>query len=331
MNLISIFKKENFFLDNINPILYAPVMQKISHLKNLDRQSNHPHERDDIIIRLQKSYSSLRKSEKKIADYLQQHAYQRLDMSITEFAKLLEVSETTVSRFCRTIGYQGFQDLKLSLAASLNIVEEFQNIPADIHETDSTPEVGKKLSDAFSSAITETQRSLNIETIETAVDAIVKARQVMLYGIGGSSVIVIAAHHLFVKAGINCAVYIDGYMQTVTASVVDEESVVIGVSTSGVSKHVVDAVNIASEKGAITIGMTSNLESPLAKVSQICLFNPGGDRNVPLYGDFMEAKMSQLYIMNLLYLRILFRLGDVSKHNLKETADRLNTYYNPFR
>lgn len=76
--------------------------------------TNQHQEKEDIIVRLQKHYSSLRKSEKKIADYLQQHSQQRLDMSITEFAKL------------------GFQDLKLSLAASLNIAEEFQNIPIEI-------------------------------------------------------------------------------------------------------------------------------------------------------------------------------------------------------
>jgi len=67
---------------------------------------------------------------------------------------------------------------------------------------------------------------------------------------------------------------------------VDEESVVIGVSPTGVSKHVVDAVKIASEKGAITIGVISNPESPLAQFSQICLFTPGNPKNVPLYGDF---------------------------------------------
>lgn len=284
---------------------------------------------NDFIVRLQTQYSALRKSEKKIADYLQQNSQQRLDMSITEFARLLEVSETTVSRFCRVVGYQGFQDLKLSLAISLSADEEFKNIPPDIHETDSTPEIGKKLSDSLSKAIAETQRSLNIDNIDAAVDAFVHARQVMLYGIGGSSSIVYAAHHLFMKAGINCAVYTDGYMQTVAASMMEEESVAFGVSSSGMSKHIVDAIKIASEKGATTIGMTNNRRSGLAKIVQICLFIPDGDREIPLYGDFMEAKACQLYVMDLLYLGILFKLGDASKKNLKETAKMLKEYYNP--
>ena len=63
----------------------------------------------DFIRHLQANYSILRKSEKKIADYLQQDAQERLDFSITELAKRLQVSETTISRFCRAIGLRGFR------------------------------------------------------------------------------------------------------------------------------------------------------------------------------------------------------------------------------
>ncbi len=284
---------------------------------------------NNFILRLQTKYSSLRKSEKKIADYLQQNSQQRLDMSITEFAKLLEVSETTVSRFCRVIGYQGFQDFKLSLAASASSDEEFQNIPINIHEGDTIPEIGKKLSDTLSNAIAETQRSLNTESIDAAINAIAHAKQVMVYGIGGSSIIVYAAHHLFSKAGLSCGVYTDGYMQTVTASMMSVESVAFGVSNTGLSKHVVDALHIAASKGARTIGLTSNRESALARASEVCLITPPGGSDIPLYGGAIEAKVCQLYILDLLYLGILFKLGNVTKKNLKETAGALRTYYNP--
>jgi len=170
---------------------------------------------DDFIVRLQTSYASLRKSERKIADYLQKNANQRLDVSITEFAKQIKVSEATISRFCRAVGFDGFQDLKLSLAESLRGAEEFKNIPVNIDASDSLAEVGKKLADALTGMLVETQRSLDINQINAAVDAIVEARQVMLYGIGGAAAVLKAANHLFVKAGIQCARYEDGYMQRI--------------------------------------------------------------------------------------------------------------------
>jgi RpiR family carbohydrate utilization transcriptional regulator len=132
---------------------------------------------DDFSVRLQTCYSSLRKSERKIADYLQQHSHQRLDVSITEFAKLLNVSEAPVSRFCRAVGFQGFQDLKLSLATSLSSTEEFKNIPIEIDETDSIAEVGKKLSNTLSGAIAETQRHLNMGAMNAAVEVLAQTNR----------------------------------------------------------------------------------------------------------------------------------------------------------
>ena len=284
---------------------------------------------NEFIRHLQAHYSSLRKSEKKIADYLQQHAEERLDMSITELARRLKVSETTVSRFCRAIGLQGFQDLKLSMAASLNKGAEFKNIPPAIHEGDSTPEIGRKLAESLSDSLAKTQQGLNVEAMDNAIDAIARAKQIYIYGIGGSAVVALAAHHLFTKAGLNCVVYTDGYMQTVSASMIKPDMVALGISNTGITKHVVDAVKIAVKNGAITIGMTSDRQSALAQSSTICLVTPLEYMDAPLYGGAIDAKVCQLYLVNLLYMGVLFKLGKPLKRNLDATARALRTHFNP--
>ena len=284
---------------------------------------------NNFVQHLQSNYSTLRKSEKKIADYLQQHAQERLDFSITELAKRLKVSETTVSRFCRVIGLQGFQDLKLSMAASSSPVDEFKNIPPTIHEGDATPEIGRKLSESLSGSIAKTQQSLNVEDMDKAIDAITRAGQIYIYGIGGSAIIAQAAHHLFTKAGLNCVIYADGYMQAVSASMTKPKMVAFGVSNTGITKHVVDAVKIAGKNGATTIGLTSDRESVLARTVEICLATPLEYRDTPLYGGAIDAKVCQLYLVDLLYLGVLFKLGRPLKHNLQATAAALRTYYNP--
>ena len=283
----------------------------------------------DFIHKLQSQYPDLRKSERKIADYLQAHAHERLDLSITELARTLKVSETTISRFCRVVGYQGFQDLKLSMATALNNGDSFQNIPAEIHEDDPPAMISKKLSESLRKSIDQTQQELNMGEIEAVIDALAKAGRIYLYGIGGSGVIVSAAHHLFTKAGLESVAHTDGYMQTVSASMMKPESVAIGVSNTGMSKHVVDALAIASERGATTVGITGNRNSDLARTAQICLVTPLGALDAPLYGGSIDAKACQLYLVDLLYLGVLFKLGSSAKKNLKETARALRTYYNP--
>jgi len=308
-------------------------MKKIfyTNVFNLFYEKNFHTIMSDFIQHLQAHYSTLRKSEKKIADYLQQHAQERLDFSITELARRLEVSETTISRFCRVIGLRGFQDLKLSMAASLSLngAEGFKNIPPAIHENDATPEIGRKLSESLAGSLAKTQQSLNVGDMENAIDAIARARQIFVYGIGGSAVIAQAAHHLFTKAGLNCVVYTDGYMQTVSASMLKSKMVALGVSNTGITKHVVDAAKIAAKKGAATIALTSDRESPLARSCKICLATPVEYMDTPLYGGAIDAKVCQLYLVDLLYLGVLFKLGNPLKRNLKTTAYALRTYYNP--
>jgi DNA-binding MurR/RpiR family transcriptional regulator len=165
--------------------------------------------------------------------------------------------------------------------------------------------------------------------MDKAIEAIARARQIYLYGIGGSAVIAQAAHHLFTKAGLNCVVYTDGYMQTVSASMLKPKTVAVGVSNTGITKHVVDAVKIAAKKGALTISVTSDRNSDLARASKICLASPVEYMDTPLYGGAIDAKVCQLYLVDLLYLGVLFKLGKPLKRNLKTTAYALGTYYNP--
>ena len=227
------------------------------------------------------------------------------------------------------IGLRGYQDLKLSVAASLNRVDEFKNIPPTIHEGDATPEIGRKLSESLAGSIAKTQQNLNVADMDNAIDAIAKAGQIYLYGIGGSAIIAHAAHHLFTKAGLNCVIYTDGYMQTVSAAMLKPKMVALCISNTGITKHVVDAAKIAAKKGAVTIGMTSDRESDLARASKICLATPLEYKDTPLYGGAIDAKVCQLYLVDLLYLGVLFKLGNPLKRNLKATAYALGTYYNP--
>ena len=283
----------------------------------------------DFVHNLQTHYPDLRKSERIIADYLQEHADERLDMTITELARTLKVSETTISRFCRVIGYQGFQDLKLSMAAAVVNGERFQNIPAEISEDDPAAVISKKLAESLQRSIGITQQGLNIGQLQAAIDALASASQIVLYGVGGSAVVIAALHHLLTKAGLNCTAYSDGYMQSVSASMLKPGCAALGVSNTGNSKHVVDALLIASDQGAVTIGITGDPDSSLARAAEICLPTPLENLDAPLYGGSIDAKVCQLYLADLIYLGVLFKLGAPAKRSLKKTAQVLRDYYNP--
>jgi RpiR family carbohydrate utilization transcriptional regulator len=283
--------------------------------------------KDDLMLRLQRSYATLRKSEQKVADYLRANLGVRLDFSITDFAKELEVSEATISRFCRAIGYSGFQDLKLSVAESSRPASSFKNIPMEINENDGFSAICQKMAGALSQGIINTQIGLNPDTIEEAVKMISTAKRIVIAGVGGAAAVAAEANHLFVKAGLNSAFYNDGYMQMASASLSSTGNVIIGISHTGATLSIANALEVAREKGASTIAITSDPGSPVGKSAEVCLLTAPNEADQPLYGDFMEGRANQLYIVDLLYLGLLFTLGEKAKKSLKESTRLLERHY----
>lgn len=269
-------------------------------------------------------YPSLRKSEKRVADYILQSPQIALHLSITELAQNLHLSEASVSRFCRTIGYDGYSDFKMALAKD-TFSGTISNIPIEIGQTDSISTIADKTSRFFVNIAKEMPGMLDQENLVKAINAISKANRLQLYGIGGSGAIARIAHHSFLKMGISSFVYDDGYMQIVAASSLKAGDTAIGISHSGSTVAVVDAIKLARMNGVTTIAITSNAQSPLAEQAEIVLQTTS--QEIPIYGEFLRARIGQLFIVDLLYIGSVFTLGDRARRSLEATAKAVKEFY----
>lgn len=282
----------------------------------------------DIVQRIQDRYADLRKSERIVADYLRNHAGTRLNLSITELAQILGLSEATVSRVSRALGYSGFSDLKLSLAEGAVTRSIYANIPADFNQTDTVIMASAKLANLLATSIQGTQRMLDTERIDRCVQAIRSARKVVLVGVGGAAAICDEAAHLFIKAGLDAIACSDHYTQVVLAANMGPEDVMVGISHTGTTMGVASALKLAREKGAQTIAMTSDPGSPVARAATTVLVTWNSTTpTVPLYGDFLEGRISQIFLVDLLYISLLFEEGNDRSANLRNTASALERFY----
>ena len=281
----------------------------------------------ELVYRIQERYASLRKSERIVADYLRENAGSRLDFSITELARLLGVSEATVSRVSRALGYQGFPDMKLSLAAGIGNRTSFSNIPYEIDESDSLITTSGNLVMLLAANMQGTQRLLDGDRLQRAVSAIRAARKVVFIGVGGAAAMCEEAAHLFMKAGVDVAYYGDTYSQIIAAANLDAQCVLIGVSHTGTTTGIADALSLAREKGAVTIAITNDPESAVGKAASIVFATwQSSTPQVPLYGDFLEGRISQLFLIDLLYLGLLFVDRANTSRHLKVTGEALRRY-----
>jgi RpiR family carbohydrate utilization transcriptional regulator len=293
-----------------------------------DTSPTSPTPHGGLLERIQERYGVLRKSERVVADYLRETAGTRLDSSITELGRKLGVSEATISRVSRALGYEGFPDLKLSVAEGARPKSSFANIPVEIDENDSLIQTSGKLATLLTSGLEGTQRMLDAHRLEQAVEALSKARKIIFVGVGGGAAICDEAAHLFMKAGFDAASYRDGYTQTIVAATLGPDDVMVGVSHTGSTSTVADAMQQARDNGVTTIAITSDGQSDVAKAGSVCLTTWGpAQRVVPLHGDFLEGRLSQLFLIDLLYVGVLFRAQEKTARSLRLTGAALEKRY----
>lgn len=282
----------------------------------------------ELLARIQTHYGDLRRSERIVADYLRAHADQRLDASITQFARMLGVSEATVSRVSRALGYDGYPNMKLSLAAGASRGSRFANLPSGLDEADAAITLSDKLSLTLAASLRETHRLLDADRIEKAVEAIAAASKTIFVGVGGAASICDEAVHMFLKAGIDASSYRDGYTQIVAAATMSPSRTLVGISHTGRTRTVATALKQAREHGSRTIAITSDPQSIVAKAAEIVLVTwHHTARQIPLHGDFLEGRICQLFLVDLIYLRLLFRAGETAKSSLSATGLALERYY----
>ena len=281
-----------------------------------------------LLDRIEAGYSGLRKSERIVADHLRQLSGTRMDQSITELGRNMGVSEATISRVSRALGYAGFQDMKLSMAEGAGSRSSFTNIPIEIDESDSLIQTSSNLAQLLSVCLQGTQRMLDAGQMETVVAALVAARKVVFVGVGGAAAICQEAAHLFSKAGLDAIAYSDGYSQIIAAANLDSTCVMVGVSHTGTTDTVANALTVARENKCVTIAITSDPASAVGQSAEIALVTWNSSTpSVPLYGDFIEGRISQLFLIDLLYLGVLFKAGPKTSRQLTATTSALERYY----
>ena len=281
-----------------------------------------------MLHRIQDRYANLRKSERIVADYLRDNAGTRLNLSITDLGRTLGVSEATISRVSRALGYGGFQDLKLSMAEGAGNRSSFANIPTEIDQNDSLITTSGHLAMLLSACLQGTQRMLDGAQLDAVIAALTAAQKIVFVGVGGGAAICDEAAHLFSKAGLDAVAYSDGYSQIIAAANLTAASVMVGVSHTGTTDTVANALTVARENKALTIAITSDPASAVGRAAQITLSTwNSATPSVPLYGDFIEGRISQLFLIDLLYLGVLFSAGSKTAHHLRATGLALERYY----
>lgn len=278
---------------------------------------------ESVSQKISAEYYNLTASEKKTADYVMAHQRETQLMSITELAEASRVAEATVSRFCRRLGYKGYNAFKLALAKSTARQRSSAANPlsGEVQDTDSLTDLCHKLYTADVSAMTHTMELIKPEDIIAAADLLEKAGKVLCMGQGGSMIIAQEAAHLFSTASGKFFAVSDSHMQVIAAATMDPDDVILFFSYSGATKDMVETLNLARERKAKTILITRFPKSPGAALADVVL--QCGANESPLQLGSVPARIAQIYLMDVLFSELCRRNLDGCRQSRSRIADAL--------
>lgn len=273
----------------------------------------------DILSLIHLRYNSFTNTEKKVADYILENIKNVIYMSITDLADACNVGESSVFRFCKTLKLRGYQEFKIALAHSTSSEDEMPQFTSKVTMQDTIGELSSKMYAATVNALAETQNLVNSNDVSNAVDMLINGKRIHFFGVGGSLMTALEANNKFMRITNKTECTIDSHLQIISASLMGEDEVAVLISYLGSMKDLVQVAKAAEGRGAKIILITRFAKSPLANYADVILLC--GANEGPLQAGSLSAKVSQLYLLELLYAEYFKRTNRESSINNEITAN----------
>lgn len=239
-------------------------------------------------------------------------------MSITDLADACGVGESSIFRFCKSLSYKGYQDLKIALAHSITVENEIPQLTDKILMDDTMDQVASKVLASNISALNETFNLVDHDKLNQAVDYLIKAERIIFFGAGSSLMTAMEAKIKFMRITNKTECTLDSHLQMMSAALMTDRDVAVIISYSGSTKDTIELAKKAKECGAPVISITRFEKSPLTSYSDLTLLC--GANEGPLQGGSLSAKISQLYLLDVLYVEYFKRTYAESTKNKELTA-----------
>lgn len=265
-----------------------------------------------FILEIQAAYNQFTKAEKKVADYVIKNTQKAMYMSITDLADACKVGETSVYRFCRTMNLQGYQEFKMRLSLGQGESQKKKK------ESDTPLSMAEAVMKMNVKSIKETFTLLDVAELDKVIRMFETAKRVYFFGIGDSLLTAHEAYYKFLRITNKVICITDPHMQAMAASTSKPEDLFLIISYSGATKDNLLVARLAKKAGAKVVVISHFKKSPLTAYADGILLC--GAKENPLEGGSMAVKMSQLYLLDLLYQEYYNRNYEESRANNERTS-----------
>ncbi|MDO9419836.1 MAG: SIS domain-containing protein [Herminiimonas sp.] len=256
-----------------------------------------------LLDSIRTQYDSLSKSEKKVALAVLDQPELAIAENITALAKKADVSEPTVVRFCRAIGFDGWHAFKMKLAQGLALSPGADESPAP---EDLAADLVNKICGRSINTLLDLRNSLDANAIEQALQVLSRASRIEFYGQGTSGIIAADAQHKFFRSGVPTVAYVDPHIHSIAASLLKKGDAVVAISQRGNSIALIRSVQLARSCGADVVILAPS-GTPLAELATVLIpidLHFHTDPYTPI-----SARLAHLVVIDILAVGLALRLS----------------------
>ncbi|MFA1247065.1 MurR/RpiR family transcriptional regulator, partial [Streptococcus pneumoniae] len=211
----------------------------------------------------------------------------------SEIVSKVKVGEGTLNRFCKKIGYSGFQELKLKMTKDILELES-QKMSSDTFIDE--------IKNNYLSIVESTRKLIDGRQIELAIKLIREANQILMIGVGSSGNAAREFESSLLRIGIISKTVIDTHFQLMHTALLKDNDLIIAFSLSGSTKEVEETLLNAKRKNVKIISITNYSSRNIAKLSDCVLLT--SKKESYLEGGSLMAKASQLFIIDVICTRL---------------------------
>ena len=280
-----------------------------------------------VLVRVRGLLPALAPSERRVAEAVLADPAGAAAQTITALSRACLTSETTVMRFCRQLGFPGYPELRLALAAEAAMLagEELgaRVAGSDIAPNDDLAQVVAKIAYADAHAVKETGDQLDVGVLERVVDAVAKASRVDVYGVGASAFVAADFQQKLHRIGRLAFAWSDPHMALSSAALLRPGDVAVGISHTGTTVDTVDTLAEARRQGATAVAITNFPRSPLAQAADLVLTTAA--RETTFRSGSMVSRLAQLTVVDCLFVGVAQRTHEATLEALARTYEAVRS------
>jgi DNA-binding MurR/RpiR family transcriptional regulator len=280
------------------------------------------HEPGGLIVHINGLLPSLSPAEQRVARLVVANPADAARRTITDLATAAATSEATVIRFCRSVGMEGYPQLRIRLAAeAARRVDppDARVVGGDIPPGADLAQIIATIAFNDARAVEETAEQLDPAICEAVVEAIALAGRVDIYGASASGFVASDLQQKLHRIGRGANYWPDLHIALSSAALLGKGDLAIGISHTGTTTDTMEILTVARERGATTVVLTNFPRSPITDVADYVLTTAA--RETTYRSGAMASRLAQLTVIDCLFVGVAARNRSKAKRALEVTAE----------